>query len=296
MAMASMAAEERATGRRVVTANYFDGYDTLNRYREKLALLHGDGVVEHSDSPAMDFGVLLRSRLLAAVRDQLGRFRSLPRADQEESLPVLRGLMVEVVSLSRPGLTGAAIEQVLDLPAHFVPGQVAAAWLELAARLMGEAEAGPDRRVLVTILSKLVRHQEYHGLFLDQARSLAQEPGLSWGANLRSNAELLVKVIPDQAYRFSSDPHAVHQRLKILTEVQRSRPDSEVILTLVAAVLVRLDRAPDYDRYLSVVRDLGPGIRPALEELLEAVGPRDDRRATIRRAAQALLGPGPSPA
>lgn len=126
---------------------------------------------------------------------------------------------------------------------------------------------------------------------MEQARELS-ESSLSFGDDLSGQVARLADLIPDPAYRHTSEPHAIRRRVDDLQRMQAKEPDSRKQLELLAGIFIRLDQAPNYAEFVEHLRGFGPELRPVLEEIIESIGDRDTRRATIRQTAVDLLQTG----
>lgn len=286
-ALAEACAAERAAQRRVITDDYHDGYDSLARFRQKLQEASSD--LPPQLGVGHTFDDLCNLLLVAHVQDEMQRFRALPEVDQGEWRLFLRDLVYRLIGIFRPYVDEAEKERMLVTPAYYTPGQQVDAWYRLARSLLPAADLDRRNRLLVAILRQLRRHPEYHGLFLAQARQLAGTPEVDFGTDRRQQVARLAELIPEQAYRTSSDPQALYRRLEAFRRLRRDEPDSQDLLPLAAGILVRLDGAPNYAQLIDVVRRLGDAAQPPLEEIVEAIGAGDERRATIRQTAMALL-------
>lgn len=286
-AFAEACATERAAQRLVITDHYYDGYDSVARFRKKLQDWSSDLPPELGVGHTFDD---LRNLLVVAhIQDEMQRFRALPEVDQGEWRLFLRDLVYRLIGIYRPYVDEAEKERMLTTPAYYTPAQQVDAWCELARSLLPADDVKRCNALLVAILRQLRRHREFHGLFLTQARALSGTPDIDFGADRRQQIARLEELIPEQAYRTSSDPQALYRRLEAFRRLRRDEPDSQELLPLVAGIFVRLDGAPNYAELIDVVRRLGDAAQPPLEEIVEAIGVGDERRATIRQTAMTLL-------
>ncbi|MBT3343748.1 MAG: hypothetical protein HN712_03600 [Gemmatimonadetes bacterium] len=287
LAFADAVARERATNHLVITDYYFDGYHTVSVFRQKLQDWARDL------PPDMDMGgkfdSLSDALVLIRMREAFEQFRLLPASDQGDWRLHLRSLVFQLIGVHLSKLSDAEKELMLTTPAHFGPGQQVSAWLELAEQFLPEDETDTCNALVVTILSELRRHPQYHGLFLEQVRELSASEEIDFGANLRDQVAQIEKLVPEQPYKLSSDPQALHRRLDAFRRLLQDDPDSAELLTLAAGVLIRLDEAENYAELVGVVHELGSPATPALEEIMATISPRDERRVVIRRMAERLL-------
>ena len=227
---------------------------------------------------------------VAKTRDALVHFRSLPPTEQGEWRLHLRDLVFQLIGAKYgPKMGDEERELMLSTPVYFTPAQQVKAWIDLAQQFLPENEDDARNALVVQILGELKRHPQFHGLFLEQARELSPSLSIDFGANRREQMAQLEQLIPKQAYRVSSDPQAVRRRVDEFHRLRRDDPASADMLPLVAAIFLRLDEVENYQELVAIVRSFGALAHPVLEEIVEAVAPRDERRALIRRTALQLL-------
>lgn len=288
LAFARLIARERAFGNKVVTHYYYDGYDAVRRFREKLQAFSSD------DPPDLGVGLafdrLVTPMIVALAREQMEHFRSLSDLEQGEWRLFLRQFVFELIGACGPPMSDADKELMLVTPAHYTPSQQAAAWLDVAEGLLPEGEGESEGSAVANILQELRRHPQYHGLFLEQARELSHRQELTFGADLREEMAQLIELIPEPAYKYSSEPQAVRRRVDELQRLRVDDPDSDEQYILLASILVRLDLASNYEDLVGLVRRFGEAVNPMLEEVIESIGERDVRRGAIRQTAAELLG------
>jgi len=287
LAFARLVAAERAFGNKVVTEYYFDGYDTVARFREKLQAFSSD--LPPDLGVGATFDSLVTPLVLAQAREQLERYRNLTDLEGGDWLLFVRNFVFQLIGACKPYVDDAEKELMLITPGYYTPSQQAAAWIQVAEALMPEGAEDSENATLVSILRDLRRHPQYHSLFLEQARELSAAATLSFGDARRDQVGQLVELIPEPAYRYSSDPQAVRRRVDDLQRLRRDDPDSQEQFRMLAGIFLRLDRAPNYADLLEHVRRFGEEVRPVLEEIVESIGDRDTRRATIRQATLDLL-------
>jgi protein-tyrosine-phosphatase len=294
LGFARLVASERAFGHPVVTNNYFDGWQAVQRFREKLQALSSD--LPPDLGVGATFDNLVTPLVVAQARAQLERFRHLTDLEGGEWLLFLRQFVFELIGACKPYIDDAEKELMLTVPGHYGSSQTAAAWIELAGGLMPEEGGDNTDATLAQILQELRRHPDYHSRFLEQARELTQRDSLSFGDDVRGEVEALLERIPDPAYRESSEPHAVRRRVDELARLHADAPDSRDQFLLLAEIFVRLDRCHRYDEFIEQTRRFLAGdeavavqIRAGLAETILAIGDKDERRAAIRRTAMGLL-------
>lgn len=289
LGFARLVATERATGDLVVTAYQFDGYDAVVRFREKLQAFSRD--LPPDMGVGKIFDDLVTPLVVTQARDQLDRYRDLTEQEGGDWRHFLKDFVFQLIGACKPYISDAEKEMMLTTPGYFTLGQVVARWLEVAEGLLPDGEAEGEDATLVRILRDLRRHPDYHGGFLQQARELAATQALDFGADRRSQIAQLADLIPERAYKFSSEPAGVRRRVDELTRLRRNDPDSVEQLGLLAGIFVRLDTSPNYTEFIDHVRQLGASAWPSLQEVAETIDDRDERRAVIRHTAlQLLLG------
>ena len=294
LGFAHLVAKERAFGHRVVTENYYDGYDAVLRFRQKLQDLSSD--VPPDLGVGKTFDNLLVPLVVAESRAQLERFRALTDLEGGEWLLFLRQFLFELIGACKPYMEDAEKELMLTTPSYYSSSQQAAAWIDVAEGLLPEGEQEGESRTVARILQQLRRHPQYHSLFLEQARELLSAADLSFGDDLRGELTQLAELIPDPAYRYSSEPQAVLHRVDQLQRLRADDPDSLEMYKLLAGIFVRLDLSDNYIDLIGHVRcflekrdDVRDQIRAVLAEILLASSDRDARRAAIRQTTMDLL-------
>ena len=98
--------------------------------------------------------------------------------------------------------------------------------------------------------------------------------------------------VPEQPARFSYDPQRVRARWHVFTERRKLDGGNPDLLTLLAGVLLRLDRMDRYDELVAEVASLGERSVAACREIVESIDPKDAQRRTILQSAQRLLNGG----
>ena len=103
--------------------------------------------------------------------------------------------------------------------------------------------------------------------------------------------EELMSVLADNPHRHTSDPSAVLMYVRsykrTLAEFGPADPDTNHLL---AAILIRLDRLDNYRQLAKQVLRLGPPAISALNEVLELIPDRDEKRRDILQKARETLG------
>ena len=167
---------------------------------------------------------------------------------------------------------------------------------EVAESVLRRLPPEREEELLFDILRKMDRHESYGDLLLQQARELRGDPSLSWGApSLRGMISDLRGLVPENAYTLSTDPSGVRARLNRFDFMRRNRPDDEAVLRCIASVLMRLDRAENYEELVQRVISIGEPAIAMLAELGEEMNllEAQDRRmrdATAQALKQLLAG------
>ena len=282
-ALVEAVGREQATSRRYLTQSSSDGYDVVGEFARKLQ--------SHSSSPphgspgsiGNDLDQLLGNALVRQVCSQFQKFKFFPPEDQQESRLHLKELTLQAIGLMRPDLDRRTREGMVETPEHWSPARQVETWMEVSEDLIGKAPPDQEQEEISQILQKLDLHPLYEHVFLKQL-------GLSpRGPAGRARAGQLFTLIPEQAYRLSSDPQAVNARFLQAEQLRRREPDSEALLPLLAGILLRLDQAPNYAVLVEYVGSTGQSAEPALREIVDMISHRDTRRQTIRQTALSLL-------
>ena len=150
-----------------------------------------------------------------------------------------------------------------------------------------------DLFFMARILAKLDRHPSYRGEITEQYQRLT-------GTNLvgapQAEGDLLqwlCDLIPDKPLRLSSDPQRLRNRLQQFESRRELDPNDPGLLELLAAVLIRLDRAPGYDGIVGALGQMDAEVVGAVcREVVEQVGDNDPQRQKLRETAVQLLGGG----
>ena len=146
--------------------------------------------------------------------------------------------------------------------------------------------------LLSEIIRKLDRHPRYHDVFLPQYTQLTGGRRLVVGEHAREIIDELAARVPEHPARFSYDPQRVRARWHVFTERRRLDGGNPDLLTLLAGVLLRLDRMDCYDELVAEVASLGERSVAACREIVESIDPKDAQRRTILQSAQRLLSGG----
>ena len=123
-----------------------------------------------------------------------------------------------------------------------------------------------------------------------QHRTLTGNPTAVVVEDIRPQVSRLAARLPESPLPFTSDPHGFRNRLLSFVELKKSSPSSKRQLTLLASLLLRLDKSDEYEGLLDLVRAAGEYAIPELEEVTtNHLVYGDKQRARIREAATDLL-------
>ena len=146
--------------------------------------------------------------------------------------------------------------------------------------------------LLSEIVRKLDRHPRYHHVFLPQYTQLTGGRRLVVGEHAREIIEELAARVPEQPARFSYDPQRARARWHAFTGRRKLDGGNTDLLTLLAGVLLRIDRMDSYDELVAEVASLGERSAAACREIVESIDPKAAQRRTILQSAQRLLSGG----
>ena len=279
-------AEEITYGFEYVTANRYDGYDIRTGFDRLIAGYSSGDHGRRPGSVTLDCRDLYSHLLAVKRRRLLEEFKHLSPHSQEENAYLMKLMLARVieVKLNR--------KDVPDFQRRIEFTDSARVLIEAGEDLLSDEDDDRDtvRECLAGILGKLDRHPLFHSEFLAQYRSLTGDPSAVVVADIRPQVDRLAAEIPDRPMPLTSDPHGFTHRLLSFVELKKAAPSAKRQLTLLAGLMVRLDKTPDYDRRLELVRSLGESARMELEEIASNDLVYGDRqRARIRAAANELL-------
>jgi len=277
---------ERATARRYLTESSFDGYDVVDEFRKKLQGHSSSAPHGGPGSVGNDFDELLGNSLVRQICTQFRKFRYFPLEDQLESRHYLRELTLQAIRLTRPNIDLKSMREMVDTPEHWSPARQVEKWMGVAEDLLGEAPPDREEQEITRILQKLDLHPLYQRVFLEQLGPAGR------GLGGRPRTGQLYTLVPEQAYRLSSDPQAVNARVLQAEQLRQREPNSEALVPLLAGILVRLDQAPNYAELVEYVKATGESVESGLREVVDMISHRDTRRQTIRQTALSLLQDG----
>jgi hypothetical protein len=101
-----IAAEENATGKRYLTENQGDGYDTITAFKEELSAHSTTGPEGVVGSICHDFRDLMNYEIKRQVLALFHRFQKLPVKEQKANKPYLQSLLLKLIPLKDPKKTG----------------------------------------------------------------------------------------------------------------------------------------------------------------------------------------------
>ena len=219
----------------------------------------------------------------AGVYSLFGRCRALAVAEgdacpEERWAPAVAGICCRLdgaddyaAMVERVRALGEAGQRALGQALGRLELQAADEWAPFKARKQGIVEA--MRQALI------------------QSGSEEAAPS-PWARRAAPHADAqLQQVLDDPPHRWSSDPVGVMVcRRAYQRQLDAHGPADAEAAALLAALLVRLDRAPAYPRFLGYIADLGAPAVSALLYTLEEIGPDDEDRRAIYQEAQRHLG------
>ena len=280
-----IAAGENASGHHVVTADYHDGYDAVAEFKAKLLAFSNTLPEGGLGSICNDFRDLLSYRTFREADALFQKFTALPIKEQSANKFYIRKLIDRILgSVNLPDPMAQA-----QLATSVAKTKSLQTLLSTAQSLLKAEDPELERRQLLSILRKMDRHPAYHTLLLTQARRLSGDSTLSFGKDIREVVDALYRLIPDQPYRLSSDPNRLRTCLDNYQRMRRATPNNERMFSLLAGVLIRLDRADNYGDLVEHVRHIGPPAKPGLEDAVGKINRNDPARQAILQHAQALL-------
>jgi len=159
----------------------------------------------------------------------------------------------------------------------------------LAEFLIGKEPELVDAKLIQVILKKLDRHPRYHYLIRDQMRELTGSASLSLGQDIREEVDTIYNSLPDQPYRLSSDPAKLRIYLKDYEHLRNADPNSRKMFTLLAGIIIRLDKSDKYEDLVEMMRPFGREIQPVFEEALKEMDKKDPDLQVILMTAESLL-------
>lgn len=287
-------AEEHAVGLAYIT-NTADGFDAVEVFKKGIQALSTTGPEGVPNSVSNDVRDYLATRLLRQIGKELEGFMQLPKRERVEGRHFLRALTLKGLALARPELDEATREEMVEPPARdFGPSHHVSKLADIAASVLGRLPPDREDELLFNILRKMDLHQGYHDILLQQARELRGDEGeVDWEGDQRAQISDLYAMVPERAHTLSTDPAGVRARLNRYEYMRRQAPDSEELLGFLVGVLIRLDRADEYEDFVERVISVGEAALPALREVVAQLGKGEVHREGIRvgalRAVRAVM-------
>jgi hypothetical protein len=281
-------AEEVTYGLSYVTASRHDDFNIHTGFDELLGSYTG---AEHARAPGStiaDSGILYRHFLKLKRRKLLEEFKELSPRSQAENAYLMKEMLCRVIEVKLSRNDAPSFQRRVEF------SDSARMLIETGDDLLRDRDDEEDRDVvgecLAAILSKLQRHPLFHSEFMAQYRSLTGDPTAVVVEDIRPLVNRLAARLPDAPLPFTSDPHGFRNRLLSFVELKKSSPSSKRQLTLLAGLLLRLDKSDEYQGLLDLVRAVGEYAIPELEEVTtNHLVYGDKQRAQIREAAKDLL-------
>ena len=280
-------AEEHALGKAYITAAEVD---LVDEFRERIQQLSATGPPGVPNSVSNDVRDYLGARLLRQLGAEYEGFMALPKRERLEGRYFLRALILKALELARPDLDEATREEMVEPPPRDVgPTHHVRKLADVAESVLRRLPPDRESELLFDILRKMGLHPHYHDVLLPQARELSQDEELDWGDNQRALISDLRGKVPESAHAVSSDPAGVRARLNRFDYMQRHSPDDVELVTLLAGVLIRLDRHDDYESFVEQVIAAGEAVIPELREIVEQIDDVETYRLRIRDGAERAL-------
>ena len=284
-AFADAAGNERATGDLTICANHHDNYDTVIVFKEKLQALSNTGPEGSPGSICNDFRNYLQRRTVRKTREHHDRFMELPAKQQREHLKFFRRMVSRAVGWAN--FTNPDDQAMLA--ANVARARDVATLSQFMQSLLMKDDAEVERQQMLNVLRKLERHAGYHAIITDQIAELMGVGSFSLGENIRDQVKSLYEMVPEKPYLLSSDPQGIVRRKLEFEDLSRRDPDNAHLFNLLVGMLIRLDKAENFDRITACIAGLGDRATPELQGVIDALNPNDTKRVDILCAARDLL-------
>lgn len=282
-------ADEHATGLRYIT-DVVEGFDIAEALRDEIQARSSTPPMGLPNSISNDVCDYTAARLLRQIGAELDGFVDLPKKERLEGRHYLRNLTLKALELARPDLDEATREEMCEPLPQYGPVQHVEKLADIAGGILRRLPPERETELLYDILRKMDRHERYHDLLLEQARTLRGDPALSWeGGSPKAVISDLRSLIPDDAHRASSDPAGVRARLNRFAYLSRHAQDEEEQIELLAGIVVRLDRSDNYDDIVQRLAAAGAPTVPALQEVIASIDDSQPYRMAIRQGAERAL-------
>ena len=272
--------EDRASERPFLTVDLHDNTNVLDLFKGKLQEYSTSAIEGLPGSISNDFNVLMDAGLKGALHAEYKRFLDLPKHIQLKSKEALRQFAFKAVRClgNRQDLF-EEVQRATRLPQ-----------IDLVVDAMVGKEPKPvDPTLIQVILKKLDRHPLYHYLIRDQMRELTGNQSLRLGKDIREQVDTLYKSMPDQPYRWSSDPAKLRIYLKDYERLRKADPNSRKMFSFLAGIFIRLDKSEKYEDLLAMIRPFGKEARPVFEEAVKELDPSNAGHRTIMMSAESFL-------
>lgn len=301
-----VAAEENATGKRYLTENQGDAYDTITEFKGRLVQYSTTGPEGVVGSICHDFRDLLNYEIKRRVLALFERFQKLPAKEQRANKPYLQELLLKLIPLKDPkkqkedlkdsvfvgggnATSGAEAEMQALLTATVYQAKTLKTLMDIAKMLIGPPDVDKKNKWIRDILHKLDRHPQYHTRIRDQLRNFTGDQGLSLGDSIQDQVDTLYNSIPKHPYRLSSDPSYLRAKLRDYELLRKKNPNSRQMFTHLAGIFIRLDKTKNYNDYAEKVRMIGIEAKPELEYILDHEDLYDHTRQKIVDKVHELL-------
>ncbi|MBT3604496.1 MAG: hypothetical protein HN521_15680 [Candidatus Latescibacteria bacterium] len=301
-----VAAEENATGKRYLTENQGDAYDTITEFKGRLVHYSTTGSEGVVGSICHDFRDVLNYEIKRRVLALFERFQKLPVKEQGANKPYLQELLLKLIPLKDPkkqaehlkdsvfvgggnATSAGEAEMQARLTATIYQATRLKTLMDIAKALIGPPDVDKKNDLIKKILQKLDRHPQYHTRIRDQLRNFTGDQSLSLGDSIQDQVDTLYNSIPRHPYRLSSDPSYLRAKLRDYELLRKKNPNSRQMFTYLAGVFIRLDKAQNYSDYVEKVRMIGLEAKPELEYIINNADNYDSTRDTILQTARAFM-------
>lgn len=277
--------EELASGQLEICESHHDNYDVINEFKEKLIENSTTGIEGIPGSIANDVRDLIRMRTKAHSRQYLADFRELPIEQKHANIKYFRKVVDRIIGFAN---FSTAEDQAM-LAANVARARHPDQLIGMMETVLGDPDPPAEQNLMLNILKKLDRHPDYHGLIASQVGELMGGGSFSLGENVRDQVDSLATLLPARPYGLSSDPQGVIRRHNAYRNLRRQNPDDEALFSHLIGVLVRLDRAENYEQICERITPIAHRAKEELEDLVDKLNPNDPGKKRIIAAAKEML-------
>ncbi|MFH1566893.1 MAG: hypothetical protein ABIL09_02765 [Gemmatimonadota bacterium] len=283
-AFVATVAEEQVFGYQFVTTNRYDGYNIFAGFGHLLQGYSSGVRASVPGSVGYYYAGLHQFYVHARRLELFARFKEQSKRQQEENAYLVKQMLLRVIEVRLHP------DRAPDFKRRVEFADSARFLIETGEDLLAPEDPATETECLCGLLACLDRHPLYHTELLAQYRTLSGRPDVVLKDNIQPEIERLAAYLPASPYGLTSDPQGFTARLRRFVELRRHEPDAPELFGLLAALLVRLDRAGNYDHLVSLAAGAGELARAELEHIAtddEVFG--DAQRALIRARARGLL-------